>query len=136
LAKLPHRSDIALAFCILALLTACAAPRRTATLAAPGPTAVPTGAMVTGIVVGIRPVMGGGLSPGAADVLAALQIPAPAKAPNATEFVIQRSDGSVASVVVRAPASSPTASMSASDFRLGDQVELLTGDQTELIHPP
>jgi hypothetical protein len=38
--------------------------------------------------------------------------------------------------VVRAPASSPTASMSASDFRLGDQVELLTGDQTELIHPP
>jgi hypothetical protein len=123
LAKLPHRSDIALAFCILALLTACAAPRRTATLAAPGPTAVPTGAMVTGIVVGIRPVMGGGLSPGAADVLAALQI-------------IQRSDGSVASVVVRAPASSPTASMSASDFRLGDQVELLTGDQTELIHPP
>jgi hypothetical protein len=126
-----------LLFCGLSLLAACAASPRRAVAVAAGPTATPNGALVSGVVVAIRPVPDGpALSAGTAEVLAALQIPAPAQGPNATEFVIQRDDGGVASVVVRSPASSPTASMSASDFSVGDHVELLTGDKTELIHPP
>jgi len=137
LAKLPRHVGAILLFCGLSLLAACAATPRHTLAAASGPTATPNGALVTGVVVAIRPVAGNAaLSSGAAEVLAALQIPAPAQAPNATEFVIQRDDGGVASVVLPSPVSSPTASMSASDFSVGDHVELLTGDQTELIHPP
>jgi hypothetical protein len=115
------------------LLVSCAPPVRPA--APPLQTSTPTGTLISGTLVAIRPVSASAtLSAGSADVLAALQLAAPARAPNATEFVIQRSDGGIAAFVLPAPASSPGASMSASDFLVGDQVELLTGEQTELIH--
>jgi hypothetical protein len=67
-------------------------------------------------------------------VLAALQVAAPAAAPGANEYVIQRSDGNVAAIVLPPPAASPDAALSSADFSVGDPVDLVTGDATELIH--
>lgn len=105
---------------------------------APGPsfgTAMPKGAEVSGVLVAIRPMRAQpALSPGAATVLRALRLSPQAATPNATEFVIQRADGNIAAIVLGAPQSSPTASLSAASFALGDKVELLTGRQVQLIH--
>jgi hypothetical protein len=135
LVKLPPNPRQALMLWALTpLLVSCAAPavRPSAPVAQ---TATPQGTIISGVLVAIRPVSANTtLSSGSADVLAALRLAAPAQAPNATEFVIQRSDGDVTTVVLPAPASNPGASMSASNFSVGDQVELLTGEQTELIH--
>jgi len=135
LAKLPPRPGPALILCGLTLLAACATPERSVTSGPPERSAIPNSRIISGTIVAIRPITGHAApSPGALGVLAALQIAPPAEAPDATEFVIRRSDGNVAAIVVPAPASSPTASMSGGDFAVGDQVELITGNPTELIH--
>ena len=137
MAKLRPQAGKALISCGLTLLlAACAAPAaRQISATSPEQVTAPKGTIIPGVVVAIRPVTAQTpLSPGSLDVLSALQISPPAAAPNATEFVIQRSDGNVASIVMRSPASSPGAAMSAANFAVGDQVELITGEQTELIH--
>jgi hypothetical protein len=135
LAKLKPLIRKAPGFCGLALLAACAAP---APRIAPAPmqqAAAPTGVIVPGVVAAIRPVTAQETaSPGTAEVLAALQVAAPAAAPGANEYVIQRSDGNVAAIVLPAPAASPDAALSSADFSVGDPVDLVTGDATELIH--
>ena len=134
--ELPPNYGTALMPCVLGLLlVSCAARPAQQISTLPEQMAAPKGVIIPGVVVAIRPITAQDpLSAGATEVLAALQIPPPATAPNATEFVIQRSDGNVASIVVRSPASSPGAAMSAANFAVGDQVELITGQQTELIH--
>lgn len=115
------------------LLVACSAP--SPKLGSMAETGAPKGTVIKGTLVAIRPVTAQSpISPGAGAVLGALQLPAPASAPNATEFVIQREDGSVATVALPAPQSSPTASLAAADFAVGDHVELLTGERQELLH--
>lgn len=136
MAKPPPRPGTALILYVLApLLASCAAPVKT-----PGPAparvaSIPQGTLIAGILVAIRPVTPqSSLPASAANVLTALQLAAPAEAPNATEFVIRRDDGNVTAIVLPSPAASPGASLAASDFSVGDQVELITGAQTILIH--
>lgn len=135
MSKIPPDRRLAFMLCGLAfLLVACSVPPRPAA-PAEQQTSTPQGTIISGTLAAIRPVSANAaLSQGSADVLTALQLAPPAQTPNATEFVIQRSDGTVAAVVLPSPASSPGASMSGSHFSVGDQVELLTGEQTELIH--
>lgn len=135
MAKLQPLIGIAPGFCGLALLAACAAPAPRIAAAPVQQAATPTGVIVPGVVAAIRPVTAQETSsPGTAEVLAALQVPAPAAAANANEYVIQRSDGNVAAIVLPAPAASPNAALSSADFSVGDPVELVTGDATQLIH--
>ncbi len=131
-----RRSGTILACCATLLLASCAArPAVRSVAAVPEQIAAPKGIIVSGVVVAMRPVTPQGpLQASSAAVLSALQVAAPAQVPNATEFVIQRSDGNFASIVVRSPAANPGASLSAANFSIGDQVELITGAQTELIH--
>ena len=133
LARLAADIQAILLCALTSLLVSCAAPVRPSV--PPEQTSTPQGKIISGVLVAIRPVSASAtLTPGSADVLTALQLAAPAQPPNATEFVIQRSDGNVTAVVLPSPASNPGASLSASGFSVGDQVELLTGEQTELIH--
>ena len=119
----------------LLVLASCATPAARKISAAPEQMGVPKGTIISGVVVAMRPVTAQApLSEGSSAVLSALQIAPPATTPNATEFVIQRADGNVAAIVVRSPAASPEAAMSAANFSVGDHVELITGVQTELIH--
>ncbi len=98
-------------------------------------TAIPRGAAISGVLEAIRPMRAqAALSPGAAAVMAALQIAPPAAVPNATEFIIRRADGNVVAIVLGAPQSDPTASLAAASFAVGDRVQLLTGRQPQLIH--
>lgn len=133
MAKLPPDTCHVFMLCALALLlTSCAGPVRPST---PEQISTPQGTIISGVVVAMRPISADvSLALGSQDVLAALRLAVPAQPPHATEFVIQRSDGNVTAIVLPSPASNPGASMSASDFSVGDQVELLTGEQTELIH--
>lgn len=95
---------------------------------------MPQGVLISGVVAAIRPHPAAPLPPGAAGVLAALQLAAPAQAPDATEFVIRRDDGGIIAVALPSPAATPGASLAASKFAVGDRVELITGKHTELIH--
>jgi hypothetical protein len=134
LAKLPPQAGAGLSWCGLLLLTACAASAK-APLPLANNTATPKGTIISGVVVAIRPVTAqSALAPSSAAVLAALQLPIPKQSPDATEFVVQRGDGNIAAIVLASPVSSPDASLAAANFSLGDQVELITGEQTVLIH--
>lgn len=119
----------------MAVLASCAAPA-----AAPVPPVQTgaTGSIKLGTIVAIRaidPADGqNGIQPGLNDVMAGLQEPAPKLSFKAKEFVVQLRNGNPVSMVTRDPGATTAGTMPADDFSVGDQVEIVEGAETELVH--
>jgi hypothetical protein len=123
--------------CILATIASCAPPA--AIPAKPVRSSAIGGTVTSGVVVAARPVGpeagGNGIQPGLNDVMAALQERAQSGPFDATEFVIQRNDGSTTTIVTRVQDISaiPAEANPAAGFSAGDHVGIVRSSQTELV---
>ncbi len=117
------------------LLAACASRGPVAPVTAPVQTSLVSDTASRGVIAAIRPVgQGGDQVAGVSGVLAALQ--QPTKLPtalNATEFVIQRSDGTAAAMVVSGANAGAGGMPPAASFSVGERVEIIDGAEPELM---
>ena len=126
------------AFTALSLLLAACSSRVVAPVAAPVQTSLVSGTVSNGVIAAIRPVGLDGdqaaVAAGVSAVLAALHQPtALPTALNATEFVIQRSDGTAAAMVVSGANAGAGGMPPAASFSVGERVEIIDGAEPELM---
>jgi hypothetical protein len=128
-----------LAFTGLGLvLAACSSRGAIAPVSAPVQTSLVSGTESIGVIAAIRPVGLGGdqasIAAGVSGVLSALQQPtALPGALNATEFVIQRRDGTAAAMVVSGANAGSGGMPPAASFSVGERVEIIDGAEPELM---
>jgi len=117
------------------LLAACASRGPVAPVTAPVQTSLVSDTASRGVIAAIRPVgQGGDQVAGVSGVLAALQQPTPVPSSlNATEFVIQRSDGTAAAMVVSGANAGAGGMPPAASFSVGERVEIIDGAEPELM---
>ncbi len=120
------------------LLAACSSRVAIAPVAAPVQTSLVSGTESIGVIAAIRPVGQDGdktsVAAGVSGVLSALQQPtALPVALDATEFVIQRSDGTAAAMVVSGANAGSGGMPPAASFSVGERVEIIDGAEPELM---
>ncbi len=120
------------------LLAACASRGPVAPVTAPVQTSLVSDTASRGVIAAIRPVGQGGdqasVAAGVSGVLAALQQPTPVPSSlNATEFVIQRGDGTAAAMVVSGANAGAGGMPPAASFSVGERVEIIDGAEPELM---
>ncbi len=120
------------------LLAACSSRGAIAPVAGPVQTSMVSGTVSNGVIAAIRPVGQDGdqasVAAGVSGVLAALHEPSTLPASlNATEFVIQRADGTAAAMVVSGANAGAGGMPPAASFSVGERVEIIDGAEPELM---
>lgn len=135
--RVPRICQAALSALVL-LLAACASRVAIAPVSAPVQTSLVSDTASSGVIAAIRPVGLDGdqasVAAGVSGVLAALHQPtALPSALNATEFVVQRSDGTAAAMVVSGANAGAGGMPPAASFSVGERVEIIDGAEPELM---